>query len=326
VVLERFGFSRKRNVICVPSRVKGSEVQFSEDQYLSVNPDVRQAVQDGKTTATKHWETIGIHEDRWLANDPRIFSQLRQKKFEFLRANLMSELIVEWCDTYVDCLPQQLRDEAAVHGDGPISSHEYGVEVTDLINGYSRGWILDCGAGFRPTYYSNVINLEIAPYITTDVVGIAESLPFKDNSFDAAVSIAVLEHVRDPFLAAKEIMRVVKPGGTVLVAVPFLQPRHGYPNHYYNMTEQGLENLFQSGLSEYQCTIPDSGLPHAVLTWVLRGLHNGLPESEREEFLSMTIREIVHNGDDHLLPLMQQLRRHAKKDFASFNMLKGTVR
>jgi hypothetical protein len=28
--------------------------------------------------------------------------------------------------------------------------------------------------------------------------------------------------------------------------VPFLQPLHGYPHHYYNMTGEGLRNLFRT--------------------------------------------------------------------------------
>jgi ubiquinone/menaquinone biosynthesis C-methylase UbiE len=80
---------------------------------------------------------------------------------------------------------------------------------------------------------------------STDVLGVAEELPFVDNAFDAVISVAVLEHVRDPFSAAKEITRVLKPGGKLFGYVPFLQPFHGYPNHYYNMTRVDLANLFR---------------------------------------------------------------------------------
>jgi hypothetical protein len=36
----------------------------------------------------------------------------------------------------------------------------------------------------------------------------------------------------------------VRPGGRIFAAVPFLQPYHAYPDHYYNMTAGGLRNLF----------------------------------------------------------------------------------
>ncbi|HEX3450908.1 MAG TPA: methyltransferase domain-containing protein, partial [Isosphaeraceae bacterium] len=65
-----------------------------------------------------------------------------------------------------------------------------------------------------------------------------------DDAFDAVISVPVLEQVRDPFTAAKEITRVLKPGGKLFCCVRFLQPFHGYPNHYYNMTHVGLASLF----------------------------------------------------------------------------------
>jgi SAM-dependent methyltransferase len=75
------------------------------------------------------------------------------------------------------------------------------------------GPILDVGAGnFAPTYRDDVINVEIVPYPTTDVIGASEYLPFADESFDLVISVAVLEHVRDPFAAARELQRVLKAG------------------------------------------------------------------------------------------------------------------
>jgi SAM-dependent methyltransferase len=103
-------------------------------------------------------------------------------------------------------------------------------------------------AGLRDIYYDNVVNYEIVDYDTTDVIGPGERLPFRDGVFDAVISIAVLEHVRDPFACAAEIVRVLKPGGELVCSVPFLQPLHGYPHHYYNMTPQGLRALFERSL------------------------------------------------------------------------------
>ncbi|OYW00913.1 MAG: hypothetical protein B7Z58_13680 [Acidiphilium sp. 37-64-53] len=91
---------------------------------------------------------------------------------------------------------------------------------------------------------TDVVNVEIGDYPSTDVPAIGEALPFKDNSFDVALSLAVLEHVDDPFKCAQEVLRVVTPGGELLIDVPFLQPVHGFPYHYYNMTAQGLAILF----------------------------------------------------------------------------------
>jgi SAM-dependent methyltransferase len=48
----------------------------------------------------------------------------------------------------------------------------------------------------------------------------ARSLPFPECSFDLVVCLDVLEHIVEDHLAAKEIFRVLKPGGKFLVSVP----------------------------------------------------------------------------------------------------------
>lgn len=75
----------------------------------------------------------------------------------------------------------------------------------ELVEEYKDGLLLDCGSGKRSISYENVVNYEIVSCDTTDVIGVAEELPFIDNAFDAVISVAVLEHFRDPFRAAKEI-------------------------------------------------------------------------------------------------------------------------
>jgi SAM-dependent methyltransferase len=52
----------------------------------------------------------------------------------------------------------------------------------------------------------------------------AQKLPFRDATFDAAVSMAVLQLIPDPAAALSEIARVLKPGGRLAVMVPTLRP------------------------------------------------------------------------------------------------------
>ena len=47
-----------------------------------------------------------------------------------------------------------------------------------------------------------------------------ESLPFEESMFDAGISFEVLEHTPDPAQLLRELARVVKPGGTVVVSTP----------------------------------------------------------------------------------------------------------
>jgi ubiquinone/menaquinone biosynthesis C-methylase UbiE len=51
-------------------------------------------------------------------------------------------------------------------------------------------------------------------------VGDVNSLPFGDNHFDLVTCQTLLIHLQNPKLALKEMLRVVKPSGTILLAEP----------------------------------------------------------------------------------------------------------
>jgi SAM-dependent methyltransferase len=89
-----------------------------------------------------------------------------------------------------------------------------------------------------------LINLDIEPSARTQVVADAHSIPFPDDSIDAIFSNAVLEHVRKPWVVADEMWRVLKPGGMVFIAVPFLNVIHDEED-YYRFTDRGLRVLFE---------------------------------------------------------------------------------
>jgi len=74
---------------------------------------------------------------------------------------------------------------------------------------------------------------------STDIVSDICSMPVADGSFDHVLCTEVLEHVPDPIGALREMSRVMRPGGTLLLTVPFASLTHMAP--YY----------FQSGFSRY---------------------------------------------------------------------------
>ncbi len=194
---------------------------------------------------------------------------------------------------HFNCLTDELRAAYDVVDVDAVSALPYDGIALDLIRRHPDGLILDAGAGFRAEYLPNVVNFEIVPYPSTDVLGVGEELPFADDSFDAVLSLSVLEHVKDPFACARELARVLKPGGTLYAAVPFLQPYHGYPHHYYNMTHQGLANLFAGRLVVQEQKVLESGHPLWTLNWFLRSYADALPPAAREKFQAMTVAEFL---------------------------------
>lgn len=94
-------------------------------------------------------------------------------------------------------------------------------------------------------HHERLINLNISDYENVDIVADAYALPYADGSVAAIFCEAVLEHLEYPEKAVSEMNRVLRPGGRVFAATPFLQWYHGYPNHFQNFTLTGHVRLFE---------------------------------------------------------------------------------
>jgi len=111
----------------------------------------------------------------------------------------------------------------------------------------SHGLVLDLGAGNarESEHYPNVVFHEFVHYAHTDVVSICDRLPYREGVFDAVISKAAFEHMVRPWEMAAEVYRVLKPGGLVHVDTAFMQPVHGEPYHFFNMTLAGVREIFK---------------------------------------------------------------------------------
>ncbi len=85
-----------------------------------------------------------------------------------------------------------------------------------------------------------------------DVVGDIHAIPLPDDSVDAIICSSVLEHVREPHVAMREMQRILRPGGKLFLFVPSTYPYHARKGHYpdyWRLFDDTLEDLL-SGFIE----------------------------------------------------------------------------
>jgi len=63
--------------------------------------------------------------------------------------------------------------------------------------------------------------------------------------FDALVAVAVFEHLERPWIAAKEVARVLKPCGFAYVSTHQTFPLHGYPSDFFRFSKEALALIFK---------------------------------------------------------------------------------
>jgi SAM-dependent methyltransferase len=122
-------------------------------------------------------------------------------------------------------------------------------EVLDSLQLPASVSILDAGCGsgrnmVELAAHGTVTGIELAETsveaarrrdVGEVVAGSLDTLPFPDSSFDLAVTLDVIEHLDDDRKALRELRRVVRPGGYLLVTVPayqWLWSNHDVVNHH----------------------------------------------------------------------------------------------
>ena len=167
---------------------------------------------------------------------------------------------------------------------------------------------LDMGCGIRDRVFDNLVTQDI--YLTPTATLITAPgdirLPFNDATFDLVILDSVLEHVPDPVALLQEGYRLLKPGGRILGDVPFLQPLHLLPHHYFNFTPFGLEVAAKkAGLKLEYVAAEAHQRPEFTLEWLLRRIFETVSPAESNRLKNMTVGTL-YNGlvhDKHLIDL-----------------------
>ncbi|MDD2663763.1 MAG: class I SAM-dependent methyltransferase [Dechloromonas sp.] len=136
----------------------------------------------------------------------------------------------------------------------------------------ARGRLLDLGCGSKPyrelfPQVNEYLGLELdtpenRQTKQADLYYDGGRFPLADTSVDAVLCNQVLEHVFWPEAFLAEMMRVLRPGGILILTVPFLWPEHEQPHDCLRYTSFGLrDRLEQTGLTvERQCKLtPGAG-------------------------------------------------------------------
>jgi len=79
-----------------------------------------------------------------------------------------------------------------------------------------------------------------------DVVADLHHLPeIWTGKFDAAIASAVFEHLERPWVAAREVSRIMAPNALCYIATHQAFPLHGYPSDYYRFSKDALALIFE---------------------------------------------------------------------------------
>lgn len=91
-------------------------------------------------------------------------------------------------------------------------------------------------------------NVDAVVDITWDLPRIEDALG--GRRFGSILCAHLLEHVRDPFAAARNIAALLEPGGRIFIQVPWVQGFHDFPDDFWRISFSGLQVLFDGFQTE----------------------------------------------------------------------------
>jgi SAM-dependent methyltransferase len=108
---------------------------------------------------------------------------------------------------------------------------------------------------------------DLEPEMACDLRLDARWMPeIRTSSRDCIFVSGLLEHVDDYGAVVKEIWRVLRPNGQLLLGVPFKQPIHRAPGDYWRFTEHGVRHLLSAFTIDELRPIGERGFPFGY--WV----------------------------------------------------------
>ena len=107
-----------------------------------------------------------------------------------------------------------------------------------ILNVGSGGAIAEVIADACKGKGATILSLDISASRKPDIVADICEVDYRDE-FDAVVMSEVLEHIPRPHAALDKVLQALKPGGRLILSVPFIFPLHDRPHDYYRYTKYG---------------------------------------------------------------------------------------
>jgi SAM-dependent methyltransferase len=140
-----------------------------------------------------------------------------------------------------------------------------------------KGVLYDLGAGESP--YKDFFLQYAQQYIAVDWAGsihntkadivadLNQALPIESEVADTVVSLSVMEHLCEPQTMLNEAFRILRPGGNIILQVPWQWWIHEAPYDFFRYTPYGLKYMFEKAGFSNVVVEPQSGF---FTMWILK--------------------------------------------------------
>ena len=151
-----------------------------------------------------------------------------------------------------------------------------------------KGNVLDVGCGQSPyrflldknqtTYFGiDVAEATAFDYNNPDITPFnGQDIPFEDAKFDGLICTEVLEHVQNYQKLIDEMHRVMKPGATGIITIPWSARYHYIPYDFFRYTPSSLKTMF-SGFSSAVITNRGTDIPNIANKVIVMWFRNMFP-------------------------------------------------
>lgn len=92
-----------------------------------------------------------------------------------------------------------------------------------------------------------------------DIVSDIVSIPVEDDIFDAVLCTEVFEHIPDPVIALRELYRILKRGGVLILTAPFMSETHFAPYHFCSGFDRYWYQYHLNNVGFSECRVTSYG-------------------------------------------------------------------